>query len=282
MMLTLSNLYHIALILGLTDATTTNNFNIAFYNTGQSRNILDSVNDISGNNPPKQQSAQIEEIKRESSELELDVLCLSDLLLSKQLYDYKEALSNEFPYSLSQLDIKPKSDFETPRTACTAWDFVKFQSEGNCTQAALKKCDEILRKLPEDGSLDPSTGYQPLPATNTLEFQICLAQECPYNYDKILYSECKSCMTIFTTANNNNQGANHPGMALGTSYMNESVFTVESGPFSVNLFSVTDHESFDVCLCHITYTNIYRTRLMGMRYAIRSNYEFYGWCFDFE
>lgn len=216
----------LSIFISLSYATTTNNFNVAFYNTGQSRNLLESVNDISGNNPPKQQLAQIEELKREASELELDVLCLSDLLLSKQLNDYKQGLSDLFPYSLSQLDIKPETDFETPRTACTVADYAKFMSanlpsqEGDCdVQEALKKCDEILRKLPDDGSLDPSTGYQPLPATNTLEFQICLAKECPYNYEKILYSECKSCMNVFTTANNNNQGAQQPGMAIGMIYI---------------------------------------------------------------
>ena len=198
--------------------TTSNTFNVAFYNTFQKQNLLESVNDIKGDNPPKQQSAQIEEIKRESNELDLDILCLSDLILSKQLNQYKSALSDIFPYSLSQLDVKPSTDFKTPRTACKATDYIKFQAgnlgqESNCTQAALKKCDEILRKLPEDSAESTSYG---LPPTNTAEFQICLAQECPYNYQQILYSECKSCMSIYTTANN--VDPNTPGMALGMIY----------------------------------------------------------------
>jgi len=174
-----------------------NALNVAFYNTNQERNMLESVNDISGNSPPAQQTAQIEELKRESSELALDVLCLSNLYTAKQLDSYRESLSELYPYSFSQLDVKPESDFETPRTPCTAFDYLRFESGGECTQEQWLKCDEVLRAE----------------GTNVLDAQICLAEECPLNMEQVQYSECKACLNIFTEANNWDPDA--AGQAVG-------------------------------------------------------------------
>ena len=192
----MSTLYALyAIIHGVMSSTTTT-FNVGFYNTGQYRNLLESINDFDGTNPPQQQLAQIEEIKNEATNLELDFLCLSDLLLVQQLQQYTAALSELFPYSFSQLDVKPDSDFTKPRTACTARDFIEFNAANpNCTQPAIAKCDEILRQ------------------SDILQFQICLAQECPLNYEKILYGECIDCISIFAEANN--WDPNVPGQALG-------------------------------------------------------------------
>eukprot|EP01084_Bolivina_argentea_P072669 131942_1 len=188
----------ISIVFVIFDATSSNVLNVAFYNTGQSRYILESVNDISGNNPPPQQTGQIEAIKEESQSSELDVWCLSNLPLAKQLNDYKLALNDLYPYSFSQLDVKPEADFTTPRAACTTADFEAFQSaDATCSTESLRKCDEVLRQ----------------PETNVLDFQICLAKECPLNYEKVLYSECKSCLGIYTEANN--WDPDTPGQALG-------------------------------------------------------------------
>eukprot|EP01084_Bolivina_argentea_P188802 324893_1 len=145
----------------------------------------EAINDMTGERQPEQSTKQINEIELESQRLELDVLCLSNLLTPIQLFSYQEStLKHTFPYTFSQLDIKPESDFSQPRTACTQDDFIVFSSE--CTTNALPGCDEEFR----------------VEGNNVFNLMLCLAKACPLDYEKILYSECAACMMVYSEINN--------------------------------------------------------------------------------